>query len=77
MTASDQRRNAPAPFHRQLKASAARAGVSLADYLGGEIRPHAERPTIEQLRARLRERAPVASSLTPAQAIRDERDGLA
>ena len=53
---------------------AALAGMSLSDFLLNEIREVAERPTIEELRARLERRSRVTPSLSPTQAIRAERD---
>jgi hypothetical protein len=50
------------------------AGMSLSDYLLGEIRLVAERPTLDELRARLEGRPRVTLSEAPAQAIRAERD---
>jgi antitoxin FitA len=69
-----QIRNVPDALHRRLKSRAARAGTSLSDYLLGEIRQMAERPTIEELRARLERRSALTPSVEPAQAVRDERD---
>ena len=74
MTVMIQIRNVPAELHRRLKSRAALAGMSLSDYLLGEIRQTAERPTLDELRVRLESRSPILSSLTPAQAIRAERD---
>ena len=54
-----QIRNVPDELHRRLKARAALEGKSLSDYLLAEIRETAERPTVEELRARLARRAPV------------------
>ena len=50
------------------------AGMSLSDYLLREIREMAERPTVAELRARLDRRASVRLSLSPAKAVRAERD---
>lgn len=50
------------------------AGMSLSDFLLGEIREVAERPTIEELRARLASRPTVTLSVSPADAVREERD---
>jgi hypothetical protein len=50
--------------------------MSLSDYLLGEIREVAQRPTIEELRARLEQRSRVMPSLPPAEAVRAERDRL-
>lgn len=70
-----QIRNVPEALHRRLKARAALAGMSLSDYLLKEIEQIAERPTVEELRARLHSRLPVATSLSPAEAVRAEREG--
>jgi plasmid stability protein len=74
MSTMIQIRNVPEPLHRELKSRAALAGMSLSDYLLSEIRQVAERPTLDQLRARLASRPPTKLSLTPAEAIRAERD---
>ena len=71
-----QIRNVPEVLHRQLKARAALAGMSLSDYLLSEIREVAERPTIDELRARLRSRTETAPSVPPAEAVRAERDRM-
>ncbi|WIM13953.1 hypothetical protein [Enhydrobacter sp.] len=76
MSAMIQIRNVPDALHRRLKSRAALAGMSLSDYLLNEIREVAERPTIEELRARLERRSAVSPSIDPAQAIRTERDRL-
>ena len=70
-----QIRNVPDGLHRQLKARAALAGMSLSDYLLGEIRRVADRPTLEEIRARLAGRPPATPSESPARAVRAERDG--
>jgi len=74
MSVMIQIRNVPDELHRRLKARAALAGMSLSDYLLKEIRCTAERPTLEELRARLERRPAVTPSVTPAQAVRAERD---
>jgi plasmid stability protein len=71
-----QIRNVPEALHRRLKSRAALAGMSLSDYLLSEIRQVAERPTIDELRARLRSRKEAAPSVPPADAVRAERDRL-
>lgn len=70
-----QIRNVPGELHRRLKARAALAGMSLSDYLLQEIRRVAERPSVQELRARLAERTPVRPAIPPARAVRAERDG--
>ncbi len=74
MSTMIQIRDVPETLHRRLKSRAALAGMSLSDYLLGEIRSVAERPTVEELRARLAQRSTVATSVSPAEAIRAERD---
>jgi antitoxin FitA len=74
MTAMIQIRNVPDALHRRLKSRAALAGKSLSDYLLDEIRFAAERPTIDELRARLERRTRITPQPTPAQAVRAERE---
>ncbi len=70
-----QIRNVPDALHRQLKARAALAGMSLSDFLLVEIRQSAERPTLAEMRERLAGRVPVVPAVSPADAVRAERDG--
>lgn len=69
-----QIRNVPDELHRALKARAALEGMSLSDYLLGEIRELAARPTLRELRERMAARRPVEPSPAPADAVRAERD---
>jgi hypothetical protein len=69
-----QLRHVPEPLHRMLKARAALEGVSLSDYLLREVQRLAERPTIAELRQRLASRSPVIPKVSPAKAVRAERD---
>lgn len=69
-----QIRNVPDSLHRKLKARAALEGMSLSDYLMAEIRRSADRPTVRKLRERLEKRTPVNPKVTPAEAVRHERD---
>jgi antitoxin FitA len=69
-----QIRNVPEEVHRELKARAARAGMTLSDYLMNLIRKASERPEPEVLLRRIRERAPVYPSESPAEAVRAERE---
>lgn len=69
-----QLRNVPETLHRKLKARAAMEGLSLSDYLVSEIRRVAERPTVSELRERLRQRKPVTPHVPPVEAVRAERD---
>jgi antitoxin FitA len=74
MSTMIQLRNVPDWLHRRLKSRAALVGMSLSDYLLGEIRAAAERPTIEELRARLASRSEVTTSVDPVDVIRAARD---
>lgn len=74
MSTMIQIRNVPDALHRRLKSRAALAGMSLSDYLLSEIRQVAERPTLDELRARLERRSGITPSVSPVQAIRAERD---
>lgn len=69
-----QIRNVPDDLHRRLKARAALEGMSLSEYLLNEVRLVAERPSLRELRRSLAERSPVNPSLSPAEAVREERD---
>ncbi|MFI4948360.1 MAG: hypothetical protein ACHQC9_06130 [Alphaproteobacteria bacterium] len=74
MTTMIQIRNVPDDLHRELKARAAREGMSLSDYLLREIREVAERPTLAEMRARLHSRPRINPSLSAEEAVRAERD---
>lgn len=74
MSTMIQIRNVPDTLHRRLKSRAALAGMSLSDYLLHQIREVAERPTIEEMRARLARRSTVTLSVDTADAVRAERD---
>ena len=69
-----QIRNVPDALHRTVKAQAALAGMSLSDFLLAAIRNLAERPTVAELRERLRRRLPVRAPLSAADAVRRERE---
>jgi plasmid stability protein len=74
MSVMIQIRNVPDELHRQIKARAALCGMSLSDYLLNEIRQIAAQPTLDELRVRLERYPPVTPSMTPADAVRAERD---
>ena len=63
-----QIRNVPDALHRQLKSRAALAGMSLSEYLLSEIRQVAQRPTLDELRARLERRPGMTPAVAPARA---------
>ena len=54
-----QIRHVPEDLHRTLKARSAMAGMSLSDYLLAELQRLAQRPSREELVARLRSREQV------------------
>jgi plasmid stability protein len=68
-----QIRNVPDELHRELKVRAARAGMTLSDYLLAELRALATRPTMQEWLARSREWTPVEVSEEPAAALAAER----
>ncbi|MFZ1990195.1 MAG: hypothetical protein WAW96_10535 [Alphaproteobacteria bacterium] len=70
-----QIRNVPEELHRTLKARAAKAGMSLSDYLLKEIGLLAEKPTLEEWFARVGAREPVKGvSPSSTEIIRELRD---
>ncbi|GEJ56561.1 FitA-like ribbon-helix-helix domain-containing protein [Anaeromyxobacter diazotrophicus] len=69
-----QIRNVPDEVHRRLKIKAAKEGVTLSELLAREARRVAEQPTLEELRDRLLSRPRVKLRVSPAAAIRAERD---
>ena len=69
-----QIRNVPDTLHRRLKARAAMEGLSLSDYLRGQMQVVAERPTVTELRQRLASRSRPSLSESPTEALRRERD---
>jgi hypothetical protein len=69
-----QLRHVPDDLHRRFKAKAALEGLSLSDYLLAEAHVLAERPTLRELRERIRSRSPVKPRVAPARAVRDERE---
>jgi len=68
-----QIRNVPEDLHRQLKARAADAGMTLSDYLLEELRELAVRPTLREWLDRSESWAPVDVAEAPADALRAER----
>ncbi len=68
-----QIRNVPDDVYRKLKSRAALAGISLSEYLLAEMRRLLERPTRQELLARLEGRTAVRVRKTPAQMVRSQR----
>jgi antitoxin FitA len=65
--------NVPDELHRALKARAALEGRTLSDYVLAELSRLADKPTPEQVLARVRGRTPVHGP-PAAELIRAERD---
>jgi plasmid stability protein len=68
-----QIRNVPAHLHRTLKSRAARAGMTLSDYLLSELADLAVSPTAEEMRERLEGRTRVLGGESSVDAVRAER----
>jgi len=69
-----QIRNVPDDVHRTLKSRAALAGMSLSEYALAELKRSAERPTREEILARIAARPPARPRRSAAAAVRTERD---
>ncbi len=69
-----QIRNVPDALHRRLRVRAARAGMSLSDYLQQELERSTERLSSEELRKRLASLEPLSLRESPARALRSERN---
>ena len=70
-----QLRNVPDTLHRKLKSRAAANGMTLSDFLIREAKLIADQPTLEEMRRRLAALPPVRLKTSPADMIREERDG--
>jgi plasmid stability protein len=69
-----QIRDLPDHVHRTLKARAAASGVSLSEYLRALLARAAERPTPEELAARIRARGAAMLDEPSDRAVRRLRD---
>jgi plasmid stability protein len=69
-----QIRNVPDALHRTLKVRAAKAGMTLSDYLLSEIEQIAEKPTMKEWLERVSELEPVEVDEPPEVTIRRMRD---
>jgi len=69
-----QIRNVPDDVHRTLKARAAASGMSLSEYLLGEVTRLASLPTLDEMVERLRTRPRARLSRPPEELIREARD---
>ena len=69
-----QVRNVPDAVHREAKARAARAGLSLSDYLLRELEQSLSMPPVEEVLARIAGRERLEPSESPAELVRAERE---
>jgi antitoxin FitA len=69
-----QIRNVPDDLHRTLKVRAAKAGMTLSDYLLSEIEQVAARPTMKEWLERVAKLEPVDVDEPPEATIRRIRD---
>ena len=74
MSKTIQIRNVPDGVHREAKARAARAGLSLSDFLLRELERALSDPPVEDVLARIAARERPRLSESPAQTIRRERE---
>ena len=69
-----QIRRVPSDLHRRLKARAAMEGMSMSDYVLRELRKALDRPTRQEILARLRQGPPRKLRPRPTEVLRAERD---
>ena len=70
-----QIRNVPVGLHRRLKARAAHLGLSMSDYVLREIERLLEKPTREDLFAKIAQLPPIDLDPPPSEILREEREG--
>ena len=70
-----QIRDVPDDVHAVLRVRAAKAGMSMSEYLRSELVRMAEKPTMEELFARIQSRAPTNVSIQTVVDIIRERRG--
>lgn len=69
-----QIRNVPEAMHRKLKARAAMAGLPLSDFIRLELQRTLEKPTREEMLARLAKTESVTLKPSAADLVRAERE---
>ena len=70
-----QIRNMPDELHGRLKARAALAGMSMSDFVLGEIRQALSRPTRAEVLARIAALPPIDLDPPAADVLREDRRG--
>jgi plasmid stability protein len=73
MSSMIQIRNVPEELHRDLKARAAKSGMTLSDYLLAELRTLAVRPTMQEWLAKSEAWKPIESEISSVEALAAER----
>lgn len=69
-----QLRHVPDELYRRLKSRAANAGLPLSGYLIGALHKIAQKPSIEEMRERLRSRDPYRGKVAPTEILREKRN---
>ena len=69
-------RNVPEHVHRKLEDRAAEAGQTLSDYLLEILRRESEQPTLAEIAARIKSRAPAEHQPSSAEIIRELREEM-
>jgi hypothetical protein len=69
-----QLRHVPDALHRKLRLRAIEANMTLSEFLIREVAAVAERPSIDDLLARIRSRSGADLAESPAEAVRAERE---
>lgn len=69
-----QIRNVPPKLHRRLRRRAADAGMSLSEYLRGELEKLAAVPTTDELVKRVRRRKLIRSAKSSAELLHELRE---
>jgi plasmid stability protein len=68
-----QIRNVPDELHRELRIRAAKAGMSLSEFLLREVARVAEKPSLEEVLDRIRQRGPIGEPFDSPAAVREIR----
>jgi hypothetical protein len=68
-----QIRNVPDELHRELKVRAAEQGLSLSDYVLGELEGLVGKPTMAEFVERIKQQEPVDLGISGAEIIRAQR----
>lgn len=64
----------PDEVHEALTERAAQAGVSVSEYLLREVEKLVERPTVDELIERIRDRGPIDLGISAAELVREARE---